>query len=117
MTQRQLRRAFHASRVMLTIILAFFLTPAQKAFLRVAEAQVPAAVTLQPGTAPAAAEPGVTIVNVMGSGFPAGTIPPGNVNVALTPAGSGPAMTAIVQSVVTIIGTTRRIAFQISPAN
>jgi hypothetical protein len=102
---------------MLTIILAFFLTPAQKAFLRVAEAQVPAAVTLQPGTAPAAAEPGVTIVNVMGSGFPTGTIPAANVNVELAPAGSGPVMTAAVLSVVTVIGTTRRIAFQISPTN
>ncbi len=92
MTQRQLRRAFHAS-------------------------QVPAAVTLQPGTAPAAAEPGVTIVNVMGSGFPTGTIPAANVNVELAPAGSGPVMTAAVLSVVTVIGTTRRIAFQISPTN
>src|SRR5258708_18942064 len=96
MTQRQLRRAFHASRVMLTIILAFFLTPAQKAFLRVAEAQVPAAVTLQPGTAPAAAEPGVTIVNVMGSGFPTWTIPAANGNVEPAPAGYAPALTRAV---------------------
>jgi hypothetical protein len=80
---------FHYMRVGVCAVLAFLLTSAQDVLVQEAQAQTPVAVTLQPATAPTAAVPGVTIVSVMGSGFPVGTIPAGNVTVALTPASTG----------------------------
>ena len=83
----------------------------------IALAASPSSVTLTASTTPSAAEPGVTFVSVTGNGFPSGTIGPSNVTVTLTPATSGPAMTAVVQSVTTIVGPTRKVTFQVSSAN
>jgi 6-phosphogluconolactonase (cycloisomerase 2 family) len=76
-------------------------------------------ITLSPVTAPSAGEPGVTLINVTGSGFPSGSITPALVTVGLQPAvtGSGPLLTATVMAVTTIVGVTRRITFQIVPGN
>jgi RHS repeat-associated protein len=74
-------------------------------------------VTLQPGTVPASAEPGVTYVNVTGSGFPAATISPSNVAVTLSPQSSGPAMTAVVKAVTRLSGSTIRVSFQVAAGN
>src|SRR5688572_24338350 len=75
-------------------------------------------VTLQPATSPSAAPPGVQLVNVTGSNFPAGTIPPANVTVTLSPStpGAGPGGTAVASAVQTLTGTARRVTFQV-PAN
>lgn len=72
-------------------------------------------VTLNPSAAPTTAQPGVTVVNVTGSGFPSGTIPPGNVTVTLQPttAGSGSSGTTVATAVTSILGTTKRVTFQI----
>jgi hypothetical protein len=106
----------------LRVILISFLTvllvlPAPEFLVPTAAAQSATQVTLQPSTVPGSAEPGVTYVNLTGTNFPAGTISPSSVNVNLAPAGSGPAMTATVKSVTTLVGTTRRITFQLLPAN
>jgi RHS repeat-associated protein len=69
-------------------------------------------VTLVSSAAPSAGEPGVTNVSVTGSGFPTGTIPPGNVLVKLTPSGGG-SVTTSATAVTTIVGTTRRVSFMI----
>lgn len=78
----------------------------------------PAAVTLMPTASPSAAEPGVHYVTIIGNNFPTGTITPSGVSVTLNPVtlGAGPTMAAVVQSVTTVIGSTRRVIFQISPA-
>ena len=81
------------------------------------EAAGPAPITLTSATTPGSAEPGVTYVNVVGSGFPSGTIGAKDVTVTLAPASTGPAMTAVVQSVTTLFGSSRRVTFQVSPAN
>ena len=72
-------------------------------------------ITLSPVTAPAAGEPGVTLINVTGSGFPSGTITPSLVAVSLQPAsvGSSPQLNGVVTAVTTIVGSTRRVTFQI----
>ena len=74
-------------------------------------------VTLSPVASPSTAQPGVTVVNVTGSNFPSGTITPAQVTVNLVPATTGPAMTASVTAVTTIVGSTRRITFQFTGAN
>lgn len=76
-------------------------------------------ITLSPVTAPSAGEPGVTLINITGSGFLSGTITPALVTVGLQPAvtGSGPVLTGTVTAVTTIVGVTRRITFQIVPGN
>ncbi len=71
-------------------------------------------VTLSATTSPTAGQAGITSVNVTGSGFPAGVIPAANVTVTLQPAGSsGPSVTATASAVTTILGTVRRVTFQI----
>ena len=68
-------------------------------------------------TAPKAAQPGVTTVNLTGSNFPSGTIAPNQVTVNLQPATGGPALTAVVSAVTTLFGTSRRITFQVAGPN
>ena len=80
-------------------------------------AATPVTVTLSPTLSPSAGQPGVTLINVTGTNFPSGTIPPAQVTVTLTPATSGPAETTQVTAVTTIVGTTRRITFQITGPN
>src|SRR5258708_33823911 len=74
----------------------------------------PAPITLSPLTAPTAGEPGVTLINLIGSGYPFGSITPDLVTVDLRPAvsGAGPALSGVVTAVTTIVGITRRITFQ-----
>src|SRR5258708_2705329 len=74
-------------------------------------------ITLSPVTAPTAGEPGVTLINITGSGFPPGIITPDLVTVGLQPEvnGSGPLLNGKVTAVTTIIGMTRRVTFQIVP--
>ena len=73
------------------------------------------AVTLSPVTSPAAGQPGVTLINVTGSNFPSGTISPSQVTVSLSPVstGTGASGTVSASSVTTIVGSTKRITFQI----
>ena len=73
-----------------------------------------AVVTLQPSAAPSEARLGAT-VSVTGSGFPSGTITAAQVQVTLNPAaaGAGPARTVAASAVTLIVGTTRRVSFQI----
>ena len=77
------------------------------------DAQNPVSVTLLPATSPAAGEPGVTNISVIGSNFPAGTIPAANVTVKLTPKSGGPAVNTPATLVTTVVGTTRRVSFTI----
>src|SRR5262249_51759480 len=75
--------------------------------------QAQSTVTLTATATPSVGQPGVTTINVTGSGFPSGTIQPGSVVVTLTPAGGGPALTTQATTVPTIVGTTRRVTFTI----
>src|SRR5204863_6088813 len=79
----------------------------------------PVSITLPPTPSPATAEPSVTPVNLTASGFPSGVIDPIQVQVTLAPktAGSGPAMTAAVSSVVAVAGSSRRTTFTVLPAD
>jgi PKD repeat protein len=72
-------------------------------------------VTLQPAANPSTAQAGVQLVIVTGSGFPAGTIPPANVTLTLDPAttGAGPSGSTTATAVQLIVGTTRRVTFQV----
>jgi hypothetical protein len=67
---------------------------------------------------PATAEPGLTNVTVTGSGFPSGTITPGNITVTLAPAntGAGPTAMTAASGIATVLGTTRRVTF-LAPAS
>jgi RHS repeat-associated protein len=78
-----------------------------------AEAQSPVAVTLLPATSPAAGETGVTNISVIGSNFPAGTIPAANVTVKLMPKSGGLAVNTQATAVAIVTGTTRRVSFTI----
>jgi hypothetical protein len=75
-------------------------------------AEVP--ITLSTTTSPASGSPGVT-VNLVGFGFPSGSIPPSSVTVTLeSPAGTETIAAAI--QVTTIIGPVRRVTFEIPRA-
>jgi uncharacterized repeat protein (TIGR03803 family) len=69
-------------------------------------------ITLSGGTSPTMGQPGLTIVNVTGSGFPSGAIPPANVTVTLN-SGFGAAVTVTATAVTTIAGSVRRVSFKI----
>jgi RHS repeat-associated protein len=118
MTSRRRVLILDALRVILISFLTVLLVlPAPEFLTPTAAALSATQVTLQPSTAPSSAEPGVTYVNLTGTNFPSGTIAPNGITVNLAPAVSGPAMTATVKSVTTLVGTSRRITFQVSPAN
>lgn len=71
-------------------------------------------VKLNTWTAPDNGVAGVSNVNITGSGFPAGTVTPGNVNIVLsTSCGGAASATTTALSVKTIIGNTKRVQFQI----
>src|SRR5437879_1469010 len=75
-------------------------------------AQNPVVVTLASTTSPNAGEPGVTNMDVVGSNFPSGTIPPANVSVTLKPAVAGPpGATTTATAVGAVIGSVRRVFF------
>src|SRR5579871_5725566 len=72
-------------------------------------------VTLSPSASPSSADPVVTVVTVIGHGFPKGTIPPANVTVTLVPAvaGAGPTASATASKITVVSGTTERVNFQV----
>lgn len=71
-------------------------------------------VTLNASASPSSGDAGVSLISVTGHGFPSGTIPPGNVDVTLKPAASGPP-TAIVRAFkVTEVSGTTEVTFKIS---
>ena len=71
------------------------------------------AVTLTVTPSPSAAQPGIQVVNITGSGFPSGTIAASGVTITLTPAAGGASTTATPTAVATVAGTTRRVTFVI----
>ena len=81
--------------------------------------QSPSVIQLSASTAPAIAESGVTVIYLTGSGYPAGIINAAQVSIQLQPQApaTGPAMNAIVSTVTTVAGSTRRVAFFAVPAN
>jgi Putative Ig domain len=72
-------------------------------------------VTLNPAAVPATADLLVTNVNVIGHGFPSGTIPPANVTVSLNPTtpGGGPSGTTAAVAVKVISGATEAVTFRV----
>jgi hypothetical protein len=70
-------------------------------------------VTLSPAASPASGQPGITVINLTGSGFPTGTIQLTAVTVSLEPAAGGAAVTTPSTAVTTIAGSTRRVTFTI----
>ena len=99
----------------LGVALALGVSPASKSLAF----QSPTAVQLSPSTAPGTAEPAVTTIYLTGTGYPAGTINPAQVTVQLQPQApaTGPAMTAVVSAVTSVLGGARRIAFAAVPVN
>ncbi len=108
------RRLLHLTkhREWLSCLLVLTLLP-----IGVVHAQSASTIVLSAATTPSAAEPNVTTVSITGTGFPGGAIVPSGVTVRLTPAAGGPSMVAVVSAVTTLFGTSRRITFQVSPAN
>src|SRR5262249_10533001 len=73
-----------------------------------------AAVKLNVATTPDNGVAGVNNVNITGSGFPSGTVTPGNVSISLASTCQGTAAaTTTATSVISIIGTSRRVNFVI----
>jgi RHS repeat-associated protein len=68
-------------------------------------------ITLSTAASPAAAQPGVTVVTVTGTGFPSGTILPASTQVELVPQSGGARVTTAATSVTLVVGSTRRVAF------
>ncbi len=99
----------------LGVALALGVSPASKSLAF----QGPTANQVSPSTAPGTAEPGVTTICLNGTGYPAGTINPAQVTVQVQPQApaTGPAMTAVVSAVTSVLGGARRIAFTAVPAN
>ena len=110
------RRLLHLARLrqLFSFLLVFALFP-----IEVVRGQSPSTIVLSAAATPSAAEPNVTAVSVTGSGFPSGTIAPSAVTVHLAPIApaAGPAMVAVVSAVTTLFGSSRRITFQVAPAN
>ena len=72
------------------------------------------AVTLSVATSPSNGVAGISNVNVNGSGYPAGTILPAAVAVHLAASCGGPALANTpALAVTTILGSTRRVQFQV----
>jgi hypothetical protein len=79
--------------------------------------QASAAVTLNPWTAPDSGVAGVNNVNINGFGFPSGTITPANVVVTFaTTCGGAAVATTSANSVITILGSVRRVNVSIPAA-
>jgi len=72
-----------------------------------------ASVRLNAWTAPSTGASGSTFVNVNGTGFPAGTITPGDVTLTLSSTCGGSPTAAPVNSVLHLIGSADRIQFEI----
>ena len=72
-----------------------------------------AQVHLSTWTVPDNGVAGISQVNVTGSSFPTGTIPAGNVTVSLAPTCGAAGTSAAALSVITVLGTVRRVEFQV----
>src|SRR5579864_7476793 len=107
------RREFTFLRLILVILLA----GAGNAPIVLADTVPPTAVTLTSPTSPGAAQPGVTVVNLTGTGFPSGTVTPAQTTVTLAPATSGPAESTKITAATLITGTTWRLTFQVIGPN
>ncbi len=70
-------------------------------------------VSLSSAASPSAGQPGIQSISVTGSGFPAGTIAPADVTVVVEPASGGASSSTQASAVATVLGTTRRVTFQI----
>ncbi|HEY6412394.1 MAG TPA: PEP-CTERM sorting domain-containing protein [Edaphobacter sp.] len=79
-----------------------------------AQAQT-ASVHLNAWTAPSTGASGSTFVNVVGTGFPSGSISPGSVNLTLSTTCGGSPTAAPVHSALHLIGTAERFDFEIPP--
>src|SRR5581483_11381191 len=77
--------------------------PATKAQIRVAAASAAVSVMLTPAASPSTGQPGVTVINLTGNGFPAGTISPSQITVQLTPVSGGAAVSASATAVTSIV--------------
>ncbi len=75
-------------------------------------------ITLQPATSPASGQSAVTVINVTGNNFPSDPITPDQVTLSFQPAtaGAGPTATTAASAITTIVGSTRRVTFQIPAA-
>src|ERR1035437_8379500 len=74
-------------------------------------------VTLSSSTTPSTGQAAITIINVIGSNFPSGTIRPADVTVTVQPASYGPPSgTKNATAVVSLYGSSRRVASQIPPS-
>jgi len=95
---------------------AWLLLPAAALAATLLSAQT--AVRLTATVVPTTGQPAVHTLAVTGSGFPAGTIPPGNVTLTFQPTtpGAGPSASGAAAGVATIMGTTRRVFFRIPAA-
>ena len=101
------------------LLITFFFSSGNTFFNQPLVAQVPNTVELLPNTSPSAAQPGVTVVSLTGSGFPGGSIVPGQVTISLqvAPGYSGPKLTASAIAVAVLAASSRRITFQIAGQN
>ena len=79
----------------------------------------PAAITLAATTSPAAVQPGVTVVTLVISNPPSGTITPANLRLAIELAAgvSGPSLSATVTAYATLLPAGGRITFQVTGPN
>src|SRR5437879_362507 len=107
------RRDFMFLRLILIVLLA----GAGNVPIMRADTVSPTAVTLTSPTSPGVAQPGVTMVNLTGSGFPSGIVTPAQTMVNLAPATSGPAESAKITAATLITGTTWRVTFQVMGPN
>ena len=74
-------------------------------------------VNLAPVTSPAAGQPGVTSINLIGTNFPSGTISPNQVQIRLVPSsGVGPTASFAPSVVTSLGGSSQRLTFTI-PSN
>ncbi len=73
-------------------------------------------VTLSQATSPAAGQPGVTTMSVTAAGIPS-SVTTSQLTLSLTPAATGPAMTATITSVTKLTGSSTRISFRFTGPN
>ena len=106
-----LKSSFRAqSLIRCAMLLAWTLFSAGAAVAQVTQ------VSLTPLATPSSGQPGVSSITVIGSNFPAGTIPGSNVTVSFTVAGgTTPSAITAATSVSVVAGTTERVLFSIPP--
>ncbi len=98
------------SLIRCAILLAWTLFAAGAAVAQVTQ------VSLTPLATPSSGQPGVSSITVIGSNFPAGSIPGSNVTVSFTPSGgTTPSAITTATSVSVVAGTTERVLFSIPP--